>query len=469
MRIRPKVLLSIAVLSLCLTPLFYFLFLNIVLGTFDQIENRFVQGNLVRLQAALEEQTKNLDTITHDWASWDDTYHYIQNRNKKYEETNIVIDTFTASAKIDFLLLFDTEGKLLHGSFLDNDRNDLIPVPSQVLSQLAANKQLFHHPDPGSHFTGFIVLADMPLLLSARPILRSNGDGPCKGTLIMMRIINEQRLETIRSIAGLSFTLETVTSSRLHPEDIPALDALLKEPSAPILIPLSRDRIAGYTLIDDVFHRPLFLLRSDSTREIHMQGHRTLNYLLWSTILTSIICSLVFFIILDKLVLKRVARLNNDVIRISKTAHPASRVQVSGADELASLAFSVNEMLDAIDKSQLELKEKEVRLRTIAEFTRSGLFITQGPKMIYVNSVMELITGYGAEELFSMNWWDIFHPDYRVALRTKIMESQKVGAPPEQYEVMIVRKDGTEGWLDLRIKHVTFQGNPASFAVCTDL
>ncbi|OKY74861.1 MAG: hypothetical protein BM485_11545 [Desulfobulbaceae bacterium DB1] len=469
MSIRKKVLVSIGILSLGLTLFFYFLFLNIVLTNFDRIEENFVRNNIARAKATMQEQTRALDTITHDWASWDDTYDYIHNLNKEYEETNIVSDTFSSSAKIEFLLYFDLEGKLVHGSYYDAALDDLIPVPSQLLSQLAEKKELFHHPAANSHHTGLVMLADMPLMLSARPILRSNGEGPPAGTLIMMRVLTDQRIETIKSVTSLNFSVHHVNAPLPHPDSFEILDTLLKEPGKSIVKPIGPENIAGYTVLPDVFGHPLFLLRLDLTREIHIQGHRTLNYLLWTSIVTSLSFCLAFFLILDRLILKRLTRLNHDVIRISKTAQTASRVQVAGKDELASLSFSINEMLDSIDKSQQELKEKEIRLRTIAEFTRSGLFISQGPKLIYVNSVMELITGYNSEELFAMNWWDIFHADYRIALRTKIMESQKVGAPPEQYEVMIVKKDGTEAWLNLRIKHVTFKGNPASFGVCTDL
>ncbi|MCK9296333.1 MAG: PAS domain S-box protein [Desulfobulbaceae bacterium] len=469
MGIRKKVLLSIGLVSLALTAIFYYLFKNVILNNFDIIEERFVHDNISRVKAIIEDQAKSLDTLTHDWASWDDTYGFIVDLNKDYEETNIVEETFLSSAKINYLLFFDSEGKLVHGTFYDPEQKALVPVPANLLSQLAGNKQLFHHPTNDSHFTGLIKISDAILLISARPILKSDGKGPNRGTLIMMRILDEARIQMIKGITKMDFSVHIINTPLPHPDSFEILDTMLANPDNFLIKPLNDDYIAGYGIIKDIFGQPLLLLRLAVSRTIHIQGHRTLTYLLWATIITSLTFSFLVFIILDRLVLNRLAGLNSDVLKISKSAHPASRVQVSGSDEFASLSNSINTMLDAIDKNQLEQKEKEVRLRTIAEFTRSGLFITQGPKLIYVNSVMELITGYTSEELFSMNWWDIFHQDYRGYLRSKIMETQKVGSPPEQYEVMIIKKTGEEGWLDLRIKHVTFQGNPASFGVCTDL
>ena len=469
MGIRKKVLANIGFVSVSLTVIFYFLFQGVILNNFDKIEERFINDNVSRIKAVIEDQAKALDTITHDWASWDDTYNFIENLNKNYELTNIVEETFTATAKIDYLLYFDTEGKLVYDAFFDAQQKVLMPVPSDLLSELARYKQLFDHPTDNSHHTGLIMISDKPLLIAARPILHSNGEGPQRGTLIMMRAFNEERIQAVKNITNMDFSVHVMNTSLPHTDSFAIIDTLLQNPDNYLSKPLDDDSIAGYRLIHDVFGQPLLLLRLTAPRAIHIQGHRTLTYLLWTSIITSITFSLVVFVILDRLVLTKLAALNQDVLKISRTAQPAYRVQVSGADEFGSLATSINTMLDAIDKTQLELKEKEVRLRTIAEFTRSGLFITQGAKLSYVNSVMERITGYTSEELFSMNWWDIFHPDYRGYLRSKIMEAQKVGAPPEQYEVMIIKKTGEEAWLDLRIKHVTFQGNPASFGVCTDL
>lgn len=413
MGIRKKVLISIGVVSLSLTVIFYFLFKNVILNNFDTIEELFVHDNIFRIRAIIEDKSKSLDIIAHDWASWDDTFDFIQDLNKEYEETNIVEDTFLSSAKIDYLLYFDTEGKLVHGTFYDPEQKALIPVPANLLSQLAGNKQLFHHPTNDSHFTGLIMISDDVLLISARPILKSDGEGPNRGTLIMMRILGEARTQTIKDITKMDFSVHIINTPLPHTDSFEIIDTILRNPDNFIIKPLDNDSIAGYGIMKDIFGQPLLLLRLTLPRTIYIQGHRTLTYLLWTTIITSLTFSIVVFIILDRLVINRLAVLNNDVLKISKSAHPSSRVQVSGSDEFASLSTSINTMLDAIDKNQLEQKEKEVRLRTIAEFTRSGLFITQGPKLIYVNSVMELITGYTSEELFSMNWRDIFHPDYR--------------------------------------------------------
>ncbi|MCB2184225.1 MAG: PAS domain S-box protein [Desulfobulbaceae bacterium] len=469
MNIRIKVLVILGALSLCLTFIFYALFKTVILNNFDKIETRFVNDSIARVKASIVNEAAALDTITHDWASWDDTYLFIEDRNKEYQKANIVADTFTSSAKIDYLLYFDLNANLVHGSFYDRQKEEVASVPLEFIAQLQGNSALFHHPGTESHNEGIIILSGSPLLIAARPILNSNGDGPRKGTLLMMRLFDDERIEGIKESTRADFTIHKIGSPLPDPYSTIPLASLLKAPDTVSIAPLNEDRVAGYFLQNDIFGDPQLFLRLVFPRDIHIQGQRTLNYLIWSSIGTCLFFALVIFLILDRVVLRRLATLNQDVLKISRTAQPANRVHLPGTDELATLSSSINTMLDAIERNQLDIREKEVRLRTIAEFTRSGLFITQESRLIYVNSVMELITGYDSEELFTMHWWDIFHPEYQGALRDRIMASQKVGAPPKHYEVLLQKKSGEESWLDMRIKHVTVQGRPASFCVCTDL
>ena len=63
----------------------------------------------------------------------------------------------------------------------------------------------------------------------------------------------------------------------------------------------------------------------------------------------------------DKLVLKRLARLNADIKQIGESASTSNRVKdFSGNDEMARLAHGINGMLLRLDESQHALKfEKE--------------------------------------------------------------------------------------------------------------
>src|SRR5256885_14551765 len=60
-----------------------------------------------------------------------------------------------------------------------------------------------------------------------------------------------------------------------------------------------------------------------------------------------------------------------------------------------------------------ELLCGEANFRTLAEAIACAVFISQGERLHYVNHAAETITGYAREDLLSMTFWDLVHPDCR--------------------------------------------------------
>src|SRR5437588_867623 len=60
-----------------------------------------------------------------------------------------------------------------------------------------------------------------------------------------------------------------------------------------------------------------------------------------------------------------------------------------------------------------ELLCGEANFRTLAEAIACAVFISHGERLHYVNHAAETITGYAREELLSMSFWDLVHPDCR--------------------------------------------------------
>src|SRR5271169_168898 len=108
----------------------------------------------------------------------------------------------------------------------------------------------------------------------------------------------------------------------------------------------------------------------------------------------------------------------------------------------------------------------EANFRTLAEAIACAIFIGQGKRLHYVNHAAETITGYAREDLLSMNFWDLVHPDCRELVLNR-GDARHGGA--RQYEVKILTKNGDERWLDISTTMIEFDGMLASLFSAFDL
>jgi len=113
-----------------------------------------------------------------------------------------------------------------------------------------------------------------------------------------------------------------------------------------------------------------------------------------------------------------------------------------------------------------ELLGGEANFRALAEAIACAVFISQGERLHYVNHAAETITGYAREELLSMNFWDLVHPDCR-----ELVLNRGCARPgdAQQYEVKILTKNGDERWLDISTATIEFDGMLAGLVSAFDL
>ena len=368
MNIRKKFLGAICAITICLIVIFSAAISLVIQKKFDQLERETVVDSLERVQATLNDQIQALDTLTHDWASWDDTYIFVNDRNKEYIASNIVDDTFTTRANIDVLLIFNIDGDLVHGVFFNKQQNRMEPPGSTLLRSLIDRGQLLKPTELDVGKNGIVQFGNRHLVIAARPILNSNGEGPTRGTIMMGRILNRERITHLQKVTRTSANLYPVRQAIIPPDAMNAAQELLVSHTPHYITVFSEKIIQGYTLLNDVSGNASLLLALNVKRDIHHQSHKTLNFLLYSIFIIGIVFGLIVFFLIDNLVLGRLSALTMDIVQIEKNTARCSRVrEFSSKVELSKLSLSINHMLDAIESLE-EYKIKNEKLEVLATF-----------------------------------------------------------------------------------------------------
>src|SRR5664280_859295 len=131
--------------------------------------------------------------------------------------------------------------------------------------------------------------------------------------------------------------------------------------------------------------------------------------------------------------------------------------------------LSVNR--DITERKQVEKKlmNSEEKFRMLAESSPLAIMMHQGDRWIYANRAAVEISGYTEEEFYSMDFWDIVHPDYRDMIKESGHNRQQGKVLPRDYEFKIIAKNGLEKWVILTGNPIKYEDKPTAVISVTDI
>jgi len=144
-------------------------------------------------------------------------------------------------------------------------------------------------------------------------------------------------------------------------------------------------------------------------------------------------------------------------------------VPILGEDGRPRCYVSVRTDITDQVEAEAELQSSLRLFRTLAETIAVGIVLTRGGKILYANSECERLTGYTREELLSMDYWEIAHPDMREMLRERVAARQRGEALTDRYECRLHTKSGVEAWAEVSAATIEYQGQPTMLGSFIDI
>ena len=495
LRVKTFVILVIVVLSY--TVLSYLVQRLVILPSFIALEQETARKDVLRCVAALRREVQEIDGVVRDWANWDDTYRFIRDRDRDYIKANLTLSSYK-NTRLNLIYLLDTEGRVVWGELWNLEREVRIAMPDFPSHALPRSHALLQ-PEAGETSlpregrSGVFTTTLGPMLVSSRPILQSNNEGPVRGTLIMGRFVDEALLRELMERTQVVFRWWPIQGGYLPWKERDIL--LTMPPDGPPLLRESASRhLAAYALFPDIQGVPAILLRAEIPREMTTRGHSTIWAAVTSTLAGGATVILVLGLLLSRAVLHPIKRLTAHADHIMRSDDLSARIHAGQEDEIGVLARTFDLMVERLQgqtaelremnaelknqvavrrEAETALRESEERFRLMAAAATDPIVILNHEGcIVYWNPAAEKTFGYTSNEALGREAHFLVPRRYQETYRQGFDSFKKTGdgrVTGNRLELKGVRKNATEFPVELSVSAFHLKGLWYAMGIARDI
>lgn len=446
MRLRLSVFLRVGVSIAVLFLIIHRLLTSVLNADFLDLERREVQDNVQRAEEMLANKEDELAVKASGWSQRDDTYRFIGDQNQAYIESNLNDESFL-SLHINVMAFVDSENRIVFEKSID-DAGTVMPFPPELAAALVPGSPFLDHPSLVHVSKGLLPLPEGVLVVASRPITSSVGTAPAQGTVLFGTYIDEAVTGQLSQLTHLELGFEPWASPALPSDFSEARKVLAGGSNAGFILPeADGKKIAGFGVMNDLYGRPVLLVKALSNRDVYEKGQTSLWFFTKLLLVEGVVFIVVILLLSEWLVLKKLLRLNREVDAISHSQDIRARVTLPGTDEFSQLADSINRMLTALGTLQSKKKESEMRFRTVADTAPVMIWMADETRgFTYFNKGWLTFTGRAVAQELGEGWFDSLYPEDRTRFEQAWREAFRLQAP-FRVEYRLRRADGIFRWI----------------------
>jgi signal transduction histidine kinase len=349
-------------------------------SSYQLAENEEAKSTIGIVTSRIMAETTALSQITRDWAVWNESYQFMEDRNDHYIVDNFAPNASFNNLRVNGFLFYTNKGDYYTGEWYDLREYRKAEVPESLLRYFAGHPGLVRPSEQAEGRSGFIQSSGNLYLVSSYPVLRSSGEGPARGTLIILRLYDDTQSAKLAPRNDTPVRLIPISDQNRF------ADPVIRElsvPGAPLLVNHVQNETfsTAYSLIRDTEGNPVGVLQADFPRMVYAEGTRTLIFMIGGFLIIGVFYVLMTEIFLRYYVIFPLMDLDESIVRIGKKRDLSDHLTISGDDEIASLKTSFNTMLQELARSQNTLA---LQADQLAEANRKA--------NMYLNIYLDVVT-----------------------------------------------------------------------------
>ncbi|AVQ37879.1 bifunctional diguanylate cyclase/phosphodiesterase [Clostridium botulinum] len=334
-----NIILLIFLLSIIITSIFSETY---IIKKFNNIEIKYNVSKTEQLLKLINKDIESTYDLNKDYAIWDDTYKFINDKNNNYIETILKESSIFKNFNIDLILFVNKDNDIVFQQYY-NKNEKLSKKNINYLSSIAISNIKSIHP-----LKGLTKLDDSLLLMTAAPITDTLNSKTPNGAMIFIKFLTK---ESINKYNDNNTNFEIIDYKNLY-------NVIYKKNDISI-VEGNDNLIESYGLIKDIFNNNSFMLKLNITRYIYFAAKENIKFFLFVIFILGIFMSILLIKILNELVLKRIHTIEKTLNYVAKTADLSVRLDTTGNDEITSLNKNFNNMFDMLETSKEEIIENQ--------------------------------------------------------------------------------------------------------------
>ena len=289
----------------------------------------------------IQNDLHKMNSVNVDYARWDDTYNYMNNRNNDYILSNFSDTTSMEGAGVSFVFITDSFGNTVYKKNIDDQKKNVFTelltkaITSDVSKLLTNNKT--------KNIVGIIAYNKIPILISAERITKSDGSGHSPGIFIFAKYYDKDVVKILNQNTELQSELIIYDKDLIFNNDSAKKDTFVKVSN--------ENFITSYGLLNNIFSEPSFFVKVTSQRKIFRNAKITMNFYLLVLLIALTLFSLSIFILIHLFVVKRIKIINLIVENVHSSHDVFTSIILKGNDEISELGSKFNNMFYRLKKS----------------------------------------------------------------------------------------------------------------------
>jgi PAS domain S-box-containing protein len=246
----------------------------------------------------------------------------------------------------------------------------------------------------------------------------------------MARLLDSDEIRRLSDMVYMPIDIERLDNSQLPPDVRITASAISREHRI-VTRTFDRESLAAYTTLNDIYGKPVLILRILMPRKIYQQGRASLLQFLLLLLAAALVFGAVTLYLLQRAVVSRIASLTENITRIGASGDLSARLAVTGQDEIAYLGDAINAMLADLERTQLDRHEGRTRLSAMMDKMPAVLWTTD-TELRFTSGMGAGLEALGlrAKEMEGKSLFEYFHTDdpefIAIAAHRKALAGQSV-------------------------------------------